>query len=154
MTINGIGTRLLNCSRVMTDGTCEGYYWFTFIYAPIIPLKKIKFIRELTDKDMFEFREIEVLPKQTNEVLYTYFKGWVIYPILIFWPMPIAVTEVYHDILHLPDNLYNYMIAFAIIYLIVMVWILADRYEVQGLPKDWKEQMKERIRTKESSVNT
>ena len=152
MTINGIGTRLLNCTSVQSDRTCEGYYWFTFLYAPFIPLRKIKFIRELTDRDMFEFREIEELPKETGEILYTYFKGWVIYPLVIFWPIPIVVTEVYHGVLHLPDNLYNWAIAFAIIYLIVLVWVLADKYEAQGLPKDYKQQLLERYRMRQNEL--
>jgi len=44
-----------------------------------------------------------------------------------------------------PDY-YNWFIGFAITYLavvvVVVVWILADRYEAQGLPKGYKQLLK------------
>lgn len=133
---------MLGCNNVAADGTCEGYYWFTFLYAPIYPIRKIRFERRLTERDFFEFFELQNLKTDRMEVLNTYLKGWLLYPILIFWPIPLVVTEVYHGVLHGPEALYNWFIAFALIWIVVIVWRLADQYERQGLPPDYREQMR------------
>lgn len=152
MTINGIGTRLLNCSPSVSEAFWEGYIWFTFLYAPVFPLRKVRFYWVLQDQN-FEFQEIEKLPMNGREIVWSYIKGWILFPVLLFWPIPFLVTEVYHGMLHLPDGLYNWLFGFGIIYLIVVIWILADRYEAQGLPPDHREQLKARESLGQNELN-
>lgn len=141
-TINGIGTRLLNCTRPDENGICEAYWWITFLYLPIYPIKKVSFVREFSPEQTWEFREIERLNKSSKEILWTLLKFLCFYPVLIFWPMPFAVTEVYHG-LGLPENLYNGLVFFAIAWLGVIVLVLASRYEKMGLPDNYRQIMKQ-----------
>jgi hypothetical protein len=142
MRLNGIGTGLLNATKVADDGTCMAYKVFTFLYAPIFPIAKIHFKRRITKSNSFELEWEEKVEMQAMEILWIYLKGWIVYPIILFTPLAISVIEVY-TALGLPPDYYNWCIGFAITYLAVVVWILADRYEEQGLPKGYKQLLKE-----------
>lgn len=136
MRLNGIGTAFLNASKIGEDGTYTAYKVFTFLYAPIIPICKMRLKRKITKPNYFELEFQEPEKMELKVVLWIYFKGWIIYPIILFTPLAIAVIEVY-TALGLPEGLYNYFIGFAIIYLMIVVWILSGRYESQGLPNDY-----------------
>lgn len=141
MRINGIGTGFLNASKVEPDGTYTAYKVFTFLYAPIIPLSKIRAKRKLTKSNFFELEWEEKGEMALKSILWIYVKGWILYPILLFTPLVFVVIEVY-TALGLPEKLYNYFIGFALVYLIVVVWILSDKYDEQGLPKGYKKSLK------------
>lgn len=138
--INGIGTRLLGATKRDEKGECMAYWFFTFLWIPIAPVKKIRF--ERTAQNDWHIVVLGKEPMVVSEVLLIYFRFLVIYPIVIFWPMPLAVTEVYNDLLKWPEDYYNYMIAFAIIWLVVVTWVLLARYNRMGLPKNINEILK------------
>ncbi len=141
MRLNGIGTAFLNASKVAEDGTYTAYKVFTFLYAPIFPICKMRLKRKITKLNYFELELQEPIKMELKAILWIYFKGWIIYPIILFTPLAIAVIEVY-TALGLPEGLYNYFIGFAIIYLMIVVWILSGRYESQGLPKNYENMIK------------
>ncbi len=97
--------------------------------------------RKITKPNYFELEFQEPEKMELKVVLWIYFKGWIIYPIILFTPLAIAVIEVY-TALGLPEGLYNYFIGFAIIYMVIVVWILSGRYELQGLPNDYEKMIK------------
>ena len=78
---------------------------------------------------------IEQLPMRTKEIFLSYLKGWVVYPIIIFLPLFIAVREVY-EMLNFPPDYYNWVVGLAITYLAVSVWILSARYEKRCIPQE------------------
>jgi len=136
MRLNGIGTAFLNASKIAEDGTYTAYKVFTFLYAPIFPICKLRLKRKITKTNYFEIEFQEPEEMELKAILWIYIKGWIIYPIILFTPLAIVVIEVYAA-LGLPEGLYNYFIGFAIIYLIIIVWILSGCYESQGLPNDY-----------------
>lgn len=79
--INGIGTTMLGFTDADQDGNCFATMWFTFLYIPILPLKRLKIHRV----DEISFLEIERTPIVLNEVLLTYIKTPII-GFIIFWP--------------------------------------------------------------------
>ncbi|MFT5818992.1 MAG: hypothetical protein ACI8ZM_000214 [Crocinitomix sp.] len=133
MRINGIGIAFLNATKAADDGTYTAYKVVTFLYAPIFPICKMRLKRRITKSNLFEL-ELEVPEKmELKSILWIYVKGWIVYPMILFAPLALSVIEVYTAI-GLPDNLYNYFFGFALVYLIIVVWILSDRYDTQGLP--------------------
>lgn len=147
MRLNGIGIGLLNATKVADDGTCTAYKVFTFLYAPIFPICKIQFKRIISKSNYFEIEWEEKREMELLAIVWIYIKGWIVYPIVLFGPLAICVIEVY-TALGLPPNYYNLSIGFAISYMAVMVWILANKYEEQGLPKGYKQGMKEQNSSK------
>ena len=98
--------------------------------------------RQLTKSNVFEVETVEELKLSAADVLSVLLKGWILYPILLFWPAPFIVIEVW-EYLGFPENLHTAAFVFAIVYLLVLCWILADRYEEQGLPEGYKKMLKQ-----------
>lgn len=144
MTLRGIGTRVLNCSISDSDGTCYGYKWFTFLYLPLFPLFKIRFIRKITSRHIFETVTLEKFPMTLREILRVYLKGWFVYPVLLFWPFIFLISEVYER-LEVSFEYYKYLLIAAISYSVAIVWVLISRYELTGLPKDYKQRLRKTI---------
>ena len=142
MTINGIGTRFLGYSNLDEEGCYTAYQFFTFLFLPIFPIHKWRMKRALSDHREFNTTFLEKLPMKGVEIMGIYLRSLILYPALIFWPFPIAVREVYFA-LNLPRNYYDYFVGFAIVYFIVVIWILFNRYERQGLPKNYKTLLRE-----------
>jgi hypothetical protein len=143
-TINGIGTRLVGCSKQQADQSFTAYWCVTFLYFPVWPIRKIHFKRTLQrdhQNTMFwDFEDLGRMKMNGIELLRIYFRFVLIYPILIFWPFPFVVAEMY-TYLNLPQEYYNWAIGFAIVWLAAIVWILSNKYDRTGLPDDWQEQM-------------
>jgi hypothetical protein len=133
MRINGIGTGLLNATKMAEDGSYTAYKVFTFLYAPIFPICKMRLKRKVTKSSVFELESETIEKMELKSILWIYLKGWIIYPIILFSPLAFSVREVYTAV-GLPESLYNYFFGFALVYLMLLVWVLADRYDRQGLP--------------------
>lgn len=127
------------------EGKCRAYLFFTFLYAPIFPISCVLFKRKITRSNIFQIEWEEKTAMKGADILLIYFKGWVFYPLLIFAPLLICIIEVYLW-LGLPEAYHGYFFAFAIIYLITIIWILSDRYDALGLPKNYKKILRERAK--------
>ena len=152
-TINGIGTRFNGISKPNEQGVITATCWFTFIYLPIIPLWRAELIREITNPNEFRYWVINKQPIQIKEVLQTYMFGWIITPLLWFGPLILCIKEIamYMGLLSSePVNVFSHfewyegMIVFSILYMLVFTWKWKDWDEKRGLPKNYKEILRER----------
>lgn len=137
-TLNGIGTKFNGFKNCQQDGRCDVTLWFVFLFFPIIPIRAYSIKREQTDLRQFKFTVIERLPLNLKSVLTTYFFGWIITPILWFWPMPFAVREVGEYFGYTNERaeggFYYFVIAFAISWIAIFAWKWRDWDERRGLP--------------------
>jgi hypothetical protein len=134
-TLNGIGTTLLGIGSPNDRGERTATRWVTFLYAPIVPLNRytVRFLPYRGSGFHYEILAEEKLA--WNEIALTYLYGWLLFPLLIFWPMPIAVIEVWQW-LKLPAGLHTPFIVFTIVWLLTAVWKLSDWHEKRGRPSD------------------
>jgi hypothetical protein len=133
MRFNGIGTTFLGISPMDEDGVATATLWFTFVYLPLVPLKRQR-VRFLPQKGTgFSYQELERLPWNGREIVLTYLTGWVLFPLLIFAPLALAVTEVWQALGLPPSWQIPYMVV-AIIWVIVLVWKLSDWHEARTHP--------------------
>lgn len=131
MRINGIGVTYLGISRTDETGCCEATLWFTFLFAPLFPLARHRLRRHLSpDGRFFRYERVAKTPLLGKEILRTYLFGWLLFPLLLFWPGVLAFREVWQG-LGLPESLYTAAIAFAIVWLIVFSWKLMDWHEAR-----------------------
>lgn len=98
--------------------------------------------RAITKSNNSQLEYIEESKIDGLSIFKSFVWGWIIYPVIILWPMPFMVIELYQS-LGFPENLHSLFFASVIIYMLIMVWILADRYEEQGLPKNYKQVLKD-----------
>ena len=123
-TINGIGTTLLGVSDQDEEHVATATSWFTILYLPIIPLKRLR-VRFLPHKGSgYRYQILQQEPLHWGEIGKTYLAGWLLIPLLIFWPLPIAFAEVWAK-LGFPQALYIPYMVFAILWAIVAIWRLA-----------------------------
>ncbi|MCB9422203.1 MAG: hypothetical protein H6667_20540 [Ardenticatenaceae bacterium] len=133
MRLNGIGLTFLGIAPMDENNETTTTRWFTFLFLPILPLGRSR-IRFLPHKGTgFSYVELGREPIVWREVALTYLFGWIIFPALIFWPLVLAVKEVWTG-LNLPQMLYTPFIIFAIVWLIAAVWKLMDWHENRGRP--------------------
>ena len=115
---------------------------FTFFYFPILPLNRQVIRRIVTHPAEFEFIIIRNTPISMKEVFKTYLWGWILTPLVVFWPFPFAVREVGEYFGYTNDKaegtLYWMIIIFAIAWLIISVWNWKDYDDVRGLPRNYK----------------
>ncbi len=138
-TLNGIGTKFNGFQNSSAEGISEVTLWITFFYFPIIPLKAYTIKRHATDMREFRYDVLEKKSLQLKSVLITYFYGWIVTPILWFWPMPFAVREVGEYLGYTNENaeggIYYFIITFAILWIVVFAWKWKDWDERRGLPE-------------------
>jgi hypothetical protein len=134
-TLNGIGTTLLGIGPPNERGEATATRWVTLFYAPIVPLNRytLRFLPHRGSGFRYEILTQEKLA--WGEIAQTYLYGWLLFPLLIFWPMSIAVIEVWQW-LHLPAGLHIPFMVFAIVWLVTAVWKLHDWHEKRGRPSD------------------
>ena len=132
-TLNGIGTTLLGISPQNEQSEATATRWFTFFYLPIVPLKRYT-VRFLPHKGSgFSYYILANEPLNWREVVLTYLYGWLLMPLLIFWPIPLVVREVWLA-MGLPESLNLPFIFVAIVWVIIVIWKLADWHENRGRP--------------------
>ena len=107
-TLQGIGTTYLGW-RHRDDGASTATLWFTFVYLPVVPLRRVR-LRNLTDfeaerspsvlqvaaalgggvswTDSYEI--LERLRLSWKEVAGTYLRCYVLVPALCVWPILVA----------------------------------------------------------------
>ena len=68
-----------------------------------------------------------------NEIATTYLVGWLLLPALVMWPFPILVIEIWRA-LGLPESLHPFAVGFSILWMVVVVWRLADWDEKRKRP--------------------
>jgi hypothetical protein len=130
-TLNGIGTTLLSIKTQNEPGEKTATRWITFLYLPIAPIKRLR-VRLLPHQGSgFSYEEIGQEPLNWREIAQTYLYGWFLFPLLIFWPIPIAVIEVW-TALGLPQNLHTPFFIFTILWMLTAVWKLSDWHEDRG----------------------
>ncbi|MBI3136919.1 MAG: hypothetical protein HYZ14_19745 [Bacteroidetes bacterium] len=137
-TLNGIGTKFHGFRNCQPDGTADVTLWLVFLYFPIIPLRSYRIKRKATTMREFSYTVQEKIPLHFKSVLTTWFFGWIVTPILWFWPLPFAVREVGEYLGYTTENadgaFYYFVIAFAITYIVVFAWKWKDWDEKRGLP--------------------
>lgn len=137
-TLNGVGTKYHGFRNTTPDGVSDVTLWFVLLYFPIIPLRSNR-IRCSKGKDgHIYFSILEKIPMNLSSVLTTWFFGWIVTPILWFWPLPFAVREVGEYLGYTTENadgaFYYFVITFAITYIVVFAWKWKDWDEKRGLP--------------------
>jgi heme/copper-type cytochrome/quinol oxidase subunit 4 len=100
---------------------------------------------------VFQYQVVEKFKLQPVEVLKTYIYGWFVAPLLLFGPLILCVKQVALS-LGLPLSLYetdkgttalfNICITAGILNLVVMVLLWSRWDEARGLPKNYKELLK------------
>jgi hypothetical protein len=101
-TINGFGSQFYGWKR-LDDGTAEATTWIVAAFFPIIPLRRSR-LEILTQPGVgvryrlfgggsfrLETREIDRLPLDWSINLKTYFKGFVIVPVLLMLPLILVI---------------------------------------------------------------
>jgi len=151
-TINGIGTKFYGIKGPNEKGTCTTTLWFTFLYLPIFPIARYEIIRHLTKPRDFVFNYVQKLKLNLKEILITYLLGWIVIPFLWFSPLFFGVKEVGMYLGYTNENaegvLYFIIIFLAISYLIFFTIYLGIKMDKKGLPKNYKELLKQQQNTK------
>lgn len=152
-TFNGIGTKFNGISEIDNEGKITATCWVVFLYFPIFPLWKAKLKREITKSNEFKYQIIEKQSLQSKEILKTYLFGWIITPLIWFGPLILCIREV-ADYIGIPKSefkgvangggfgIYEGLVAFAILYMIIFAWKWKDWDEERGLPKNYKDILK------------
>ena len=150
MTFNGIGFRYLNASPLDKEGCYTADKWFTFLYLPILPVKRMKMKRTITKSNVSQIQFVSKSKIDPLSKLKSAFWGWIIYPSIIFWPLPMVVIEVY-EVLELPADMHSLAFGFLIFYMLVVIWILTDRYQEQGLPKNYRQILRDQKKANQAA---
>jgi hypothetical protein len=149
-TLNGIGTRFNGMSKLNQDGNVYATLWFTFFYIPLIPLWKAEIKREIIlPLKEFNYQIIQKLPLDRNEILKTYFYGWVLIPAILFGPAILLIPEIYQQLgvvtppsrnLIKGDSLswHDWSFILYILYLLIAVIKLYSHDIKRGMPKEYK----------------
>jgi hypothetical protein len=131
MLISGIGTTFLAISKRDNHQNCYATRWFTIFYFPIFPLYRGKITPELRTPNMFEYKLVSKERLKIDEVLKTYLFGWILFPVLILWPIPLAISEV-QTWLGIPHQFQIIGFIFSVLWVIIAVWKLKDWDEKRG----------------------
>jgi hypothetical protein len=133
MRINGIGTMWLGASG--RDGNeCYATLWFTFIFGPLIPIRRARLGLLPHQGAGFSYRELERTSLNGREILSTLLFSWLLVPVCLFAPTVIAIAEV-RRAAGIPDSWETPLIVAAIVWMVVAVWKLADWHENRFHPR-------------------
>lgn len=152
-TINGIGTRFNGFSSVDSDGKCTATNWFTLFYIPVLPLWRAEIKREMhLPLKEFKYEVIRKTSLEKDEIVMTYFYGWILIPISLLLPFFFLIPEV-TDMLGIqqpaprnlikgdPLNWYDWLFIFCLVYLAFICFNLY-RWDIKkGLPEDYKRKL-------------
>jgi len=139
-TLNGVGTKFNGFTNHKPDGTSDVVLWLVVLFFPIIPLRAYRIKTIEAEPNEFYYETLQRIPMDLKSVLVTYFFGWIVTPILWFWPMPFAVREVGEYFGYTNENadggFYTFVIVFSIAWIIVFTWRWNAWDEKRGLPKN------------------
>ena len=116
--LNGTGLRFMGYSKPNEKGEVTATTWITFFFFPLLPIKKQK-ILPLKSRP-FTFRILSKEKLSLLEIIKSYLSAWILMPLLILWPMPLAIKEV-QDAIKIPSYLQWILMTFAIAWIIVCV---------------------------------
>ena len=134
MRINGIGVTLLGISPMDSQHRATATLWFTLVFLPVVPLRRY-YLQFLPPRgNGFTYRILERRRFDLWDLFKTYAFGWVVYPLIILWPFPIAVIEVW-EALRLPMPLHIPYIVFTIAWVVVAVHRLRWLHYRRGEPR-------------------
>ena len=133
MRINGIGTMWLGASG-REGNECYATLWFTVLFAPMIPIRRARLQLLPHHGAGFSYRELEKTPLAGREILSTLMFSWLLIPVLALGPLILAISEVQRA-LGIPESFQMPMIIGAIVWLVVLVWKLADWHENRFHPR-------------------
>jgi hypothetical protein len=133
MRIGGIGTMWLGASRRDSEDRRFATLWFTFLFAPIVPLRR-SLLRLLPHRGSgFSCQELARGPLVAGEVVKTLLFSWIFVPVVAVGPSVPAVEELRLK-LGIPQSWQIPWIAIGIVWLAVFVWKLADWHERRFRP--------------------
>jgi hypothetical protein len=153
-TLNGIGTRFNAVSQPDEQGNVHATHWFTFLYLPLVPRWRAEIKREVTlPLKTFNYQIIQKLPLDRNEILKTYFYGWILIPLLFIGPILFLIPGIHQQfgiasppprnlIKGDPLNWHDWFFISYIVYLIVLSINLYSNDIKRGLPKDYKTKLR------------
>jgi hypothetical protein len=98
--------------------------WLTFLFLPLIPLYGVYAV-PAKNKGQLSFSSIHKKKLDWWSVLRTYLYGWILMPLLIFWPVPLVIHET-QVALGLPAAFEIPLDFLAILWLVVAVWKLKN----------------------------
>ncbi len=133
MRINGIGTTLLGVSDMDQDGIATATLWFTFLFLPIIPLRRYRVQFLPSQGAGYSYQILSLEKRSIPEILKTYLLGWIGAPVLIFGPLFFAIRENW-EVLQLPEAWYTPYVIFSIIWFITVFGIIYVRLENRCRP--------------------
>lgn len=133
MRINGIGTTLLGISKPDDQGTSTATVWFTFVFLPIFPIRRLR-VRFLEHQGSgFTYQVISYEKLVLSELLKTLLFGWLLIPLFAVAPLILSVKEVWTG-LGFPGSLQIPYIILCVIWVGVVIWKTADRHDARCRP--------------------
>ena len=133
MRISGIGVTLLGVSNKQPDGTATATWWFTFLYLPVLPVRRVR-VRFLPHKGSgISFEEISDEDRIASEILKTYLYGWILIPLLIFWPLILSIV-MNNLAAKLPQPWQIPAVVFMIVWILGWILILLSWHEKKYKP--------------------
>jgi hypothetical protein len=133
MQVNGCGLTLMGLSRQDTANQCHATVWFTFLWLPILPLRRESIQFQPSSDSGFSYITLERTPLVFREVAKTYLFGWIALPLLVLgplWGLSFAATQF--------DGLSDYrmaMVTVSIVWMAIAVWKIADWNENRLRPR-------------------
>lgn len=131
MRINGIGTTYLGFGDRDDRDRAYATLWFTFLFAPLVPLARHHLQLLPHQGAGFSVQVIEQTPLVAKEVVRTLLFGWLLIPLALFTPCVVTIREVRQSI-GIPDSFEDPMMGVSIVWVLVGVWKLADWHEARG----------------------
>jgi len=141
--INGTGLRFYGISNPDQDGRSSATVWVTFFFFPLIPVRRVILTRKVTLPRDFVYTIHEKQSLRLKEIASTWMWGLIIVPVLLLAPLVLCIREVATAIGIPTDGngfgLYETLILFSIVYLVVFVWKWKDWIDRRGLPQNYRQ---------------
>jgi hypothetical protein len=151
--IDSNGKRFLGYSKVDEEGHCYVTEWYTFMYLPLIPLRRLKIKRFKTKPQVFDFQIMSVEKLKITNILSTLLYGYILFPLLICGSSLLCIRDIADKIGIPPEKfnglndsdfsfgIYELLIIISIIWIILIVYLLKKWDEKRGLPEYNKDKM-------------
>ena len=134
MRINGIGSAYLGFGPRDADDRRTATLWFTFFYLPVKPLRRHVLRLHPRRSSGQAVEPLDETPLDRSEIRRTRLYGFLLFPLLILWPVPFAVAAVGP----LEEGNAPWWAApailLAVVWLIASTWKLADWHDARSEP--------------------
>lgn len=124
ISINGCGLRLMSATKTQTPGIFHATLWLTFLFIPLIPLKRFTIRPIKKERFRFTYDQLESLSLDFKAILKTYLSsiGMIL---ALLTPVILSITEI-QTALGIPDSTQWILMFLAIIWLVVFIWKFLD----------------------------